>query len=162
MTTINERVKILRKSEELNKKEKMTMERFGARLGVQKTAISKIEHGDNGVTDTMFKMICREFDVNPDWLRDGIGDMFVVKNRNEEVKEFFDRVLKDEADDFRALLIGALARLDDDDWDRVAQFAQSLLPDHSSENEERRQLHAELDRQIDLEKNTESSASDAS
>ena len=162
MTTINERVKILRKSEELNKKEKMTMERFGARLGVQKTAISKIEHGDNGVTDTMFKMICREFDVNPDWLRDGIGDMFVVKNRNEEVKEFFDRVLKDEADDFRALLIGALARLDDDDWDRVAQFAQSLLPDHSSENEERRQLHAELDRQIDLEKNTKSSASDAS
>ena len=162
MTTINERVKILRKSEELNKKEKMTMECFGARLGVQKTAISKIEHGDNGVTDTMFKMICREFDVNPDWLRDGIGDMFVVKNRNEEVKEFFDRVLKDEADDFRALLIGALARLDDDDWDRVAQFAQSLLPDHSSENEERRQLHAELDRQIDLEKNTESSASDAS
>ena len=162
MSTINERVKMLRKSEELNKKEKMTMERFGARLGVKKTAISNIENGYVGVTEPMFKLICQEFDVNPDWLRDGIGEMFVVKNRNEEISAFFDRVLRDEPDAFRARLIAALARLDDSQWARVAEVAQAIVADVDPEEAERARMHAELDRRIDQEKNTESSASNAS
>lgn len=61
---------------ELRKKLNLTMEKFGGRLGVGKTAISKIEKGDNSLTDQMFKSICREFNVNEEWLRSGYGDMF--------------------------------------------------------------------------------------
>lgn len=161
MTTINERVKMLRKSEELNKNEKMTLERFGARLGVTKVTISRIESGERNLTEQMFVSICREFDVNPDWLRAGIGEMFVVKNRNEEISAFFDRVLRDEPDAFRARLIAALARLDDSQWARVAEVAQSIVADVDPEEAERARMHAELDRQLDEEKNMASSASDA-
>lgn len=66
---MNERIKELRKN--LN----LTMEKFGIRLGVGKTAISKIEKGDNSLTDQMFKSICREFNVNEEWLRNGTGEM---------------------------------------------------------------------------------------
>ena len=60
---MNERIRALRK--ELN----LTMEKFGIRLGVGKTAISKLENGERNLTDQMFKSICREFNVSEDWLR---------------------------------------------------------------------------------------------
>lgn len=68
--TENERVRVIRKS--LN----LTMEAFGSRLGVGKTAISKIESGERSLTDQMKKLICREFNVSYDWLEYGQGEMF--------------------------------------------------------------------------------------
>ena len=55
---MNERVKQLRKCLGL------TMEKFGDRLGVTRTAISNIEAGNRGVTEQMLRSICREFNVN--------------------------------------------------------------------------------------------------
>ena len=66
---MNERIK------ELRKKLGLTLEKFGERLGVKKAAVSKWENGDN-ITDQMFKSICREFNVNEEWLRNGTGEMF--------------------------------------------------------------------------------------
>ena len=63
---------------ELRKFLGLTLEKFGERLGVTKVTISRIENGVNNVTDHMFKSICREFNVNEEWLRYGTGDMFVI------------------------------------------------------------------------------------
>ncbi len=68
--TENERVREVRKSHNL------TLEAFGSRLGVGKTAISKIEKGERGLTEQMKKSICREFNVNYDWLEYGTGEMY--------------------------------------------------------------------------------------
>lgn len=64
--TVNDRVKEIRKIEAL------TMESFGEKLGVGRTAISNIENGKRNVTDQMLKSICREFGYREEWLRDGI------------------------------------------------------------------------------------------
>lgn len=68
--TINERIKELRKSHGL------TLEKFGDTLGVTKSGISKIEKGERNLTEQMFKSICREFNVNEEWLRTGKGEMY--------------------------------------------------------------------------------------
>lgn len=68
--TQGERVREIRK--ELN----LTLEKFGEKLGVGKTAISKIEKGENSLTDQMLKSICREYNVNYDYLINGEGEMF--------------------------------------------------------------------------------------
>lgn len=68
--TENERVREIRKSQ------KLTLEVFGARLGVGRAAISNIERGERGLTEQMKKSICREFNVNYDWLEYGDGEMF--------------------------------------------------------------------------------------
>lgn len=52
-----------------------TLEKFGERLGVGKTAVSKIEHEQCALTDQMAKAICREFSINEEWLRTGSGEM---------------------------------------------------------------------------------------
>lgn len=68
--TIGERIKELRKSLGL------TLEEFGKKLGVGKSAISNIENGSRNLTDQMSLSIRREFNVREEWLRDGIGEMF--------------------------------------------------------------------------------------
>ena len=107
---MNERIKELRKALGL------TLERFGEALGVGKTAINKIESGQNNVTDQMFKSICREFDVNEEWLRTGEGEMFKELSRSEKIAVFLTDVLKDEDDSFRKQFIEAFSELDLNDW----------------------------------------------
>lgn len=68
--TQGERVKEIRKNLGL------TLEKFGEKLGVTKTTISRIEKGVNNLTDQMAKSICREYNVNYEYLMDGEGEMF--------------------------------------------------------------------------------------
>lgn len=71
MDATGKRVKEIRTFLNLNQ------ELFGDRLGVTKTAISRIEKGERGLTDQMAKAISREYNVNYFWLTTGEGDMFV-------------------------------------------------------------------------------------
>lgn len=86
--TQGERVKEIRKALGL------TLEKFGERLGVGKTAISKIEKGERNLTDQMAKSICREYNVNYDYLVYGDGEMYA----SDETQYFamIDRILKSE------------------------------------------------------------------
>ena len=86
--TQGERVKKVRKSKE------MTMEKFGERLGVTRTAISNIEKGYRGLTEQMLKAICREFNVNETWLRTGDGDMPQKLSEEEEIADLVSDLLE--------------------------------------------------------------------
>lgn len=66
----SERIRLIRK--ELN----LTLEKFGEKLGVGKTAISKLEKGERSLTDQMARAICREYNVSYDYLINGEGKMF--------------------------------------------------------------------------------------
>lgn len=68
--TPGERVKQIRKQK------RMTLEKFGEKVGVTKQTISRIENGINSLTEQMLLSICREFNVNENWLRSGEGEMF--------------------------------------------------------------------------------------
>lgn len=73
----NERVKEIRKAKG------MTLEQFGSMIGIQKSAISKIERGENAVSDQTRLSICRAFNVNETWLRTGEGEMFLAAPTSE-------------------------------------------------------------------------------
>lgn len=107
---MNERIKELRK-EYL----KLTMEKFGERLGVGKTAISNIENGNRNVTEQMFKSICREFNVSEDWLRDGTGEPFVIPE--DETAAIITDILIDPDDEVYQMILN------------IAKIYQQLTPD---------------------------------
>lgn len=94
---MNERIKKLRKNL------KLSMKKFGEKLGVQASAINKIEKGENGVTEQNIRLICREFNVSEEWLRYGTGEMF---------KEYSDEVA---IVNIKERLIGAITVMSDDD-----------------------------------------------
>ena len=91
--TQGERVRYVRK--EL----KMTLEQFGKGVGVGKTAISKLEKETCTVTEQMARAICREYNVNYDYLMYGEGEPFEPspKIMDELAKQYYltgiDRIL---------------------------------------------------------------------
>lgn len=76
---------------EIRLEEKLSLEKFGSRVGVGKTAISSIEHGINALTDQMALSICREFGYNEEWLRTGKGP----KKPDVDVDEEYGKICAD-------------------------------------------------------------------
>lgn len=102
---MNERIRQLRKSLGL------TLEEFGAKVGVGKTAISNIENGNRNLTDQMFLSICREWNVNEEWLRTGEGDMFREMSRAEKAAQ---------------IVSSSLDKLSSDEWAFVKRILLKL------------------------------------
>ncbi len=118
--TQGNRVKIIRQS--LN----LTLEKFGAKLGVQKSAINKIEKGDNKLTEQMSKLICREFNVNYDWLIHGEGEMFL--ETDDDIIQAVGDIMSGE-NEFHKNLIKSFAHMSLDDLkalERVIDLCSSL------------------------------------
>lgn len=121
--TINERIFVIRK--ELG----LTLEKFGERLGVTKVAISNIEKGNRSVTDQMFTSICREFDVRPEWLRNGEGEMFLEPSRNELIASYIGEILKteNEQNELAVRLIETLAKANSETLDVIYRFCADWI-----------------------------------
>lgn len=76
----------------------LTMEQFGKRIGVTKSTISNIENNNRNATEHMTKSICREFNVNYDWLVYGTGEMFQQLSEDTEIAELVSDVLENGKD----------------------------------------------------------------
>lgn len=79
----------------IRKKQGLTLEEFGKRLGVTKVAISNIENGNRNLTEQMLKSICREFNVSDKYLRSGLGNMFISLLEDEEAASLVSDLLED-------------------------------------------------------------------
>ena len=107
---MGERVKELRKVLGLSG------EKFGEKIGVTRSAISDIERGRNGLTEQNILAICREFNVNEEWLRTGTGEMFKDMSLDEEIINFIGEIQWDASNTFKKKFISAIAKLNDDEW----------------------------------------------
>lgn len=118
---MNERVKELRKALGLSG------EKFGERIGLKKSVISQMETGKTGTTDQTIKTICREFNVNEEWLRYGNGEMFIETKSDNELFKWAGKVLGSKDMTFRKSFVNALSKLSEDDWEKVEKFTRSLI-----------------------------------
>lgn len=76
--TIDERLKYLRK-ETLN----LTQENFSKKINMARNSIARLEMGERTLTDRTIADICREFNVNEEWLRFGTGEIFAPQSTDE-------------------------------------------------------------------------------
>lgn len=118
---INERVRYLRK-EKLH----MTQEAFGSPLGLTRANIANIEAGRISVTERVVLGLCDKYNVDENWLRNGIGDVFMELSREEYIAEFIGRVLKDKEDSFKKRYIEMLSKLDEDGWEALEKVAITM------------------------------------
>ena len=130
--TINDRIRYLRA--ELLKDssgKKMTLEDFGGRIAIGKTAVSKIEKGENSPSDQTVKMICREFNVSEAWLRDGEGEPFLAMDRDDEIMEAVGRILAESPDSFRRRWISVMCRLTPAEWETLEKICKEMFGNDS-------------------------------
>ena len=68
---MDKRLKQLRKALDL------TQQEFADRLNIKRNTIANYETGRNEPVGSIFALICREFGVSEEWLRNGTGEMFI-------------------------------------------------------------------------------------
>ena len=157
---MNERIKKIRKALDL------TQQEFADRIGIKRNTVANYEIGRNEPIDSVVALICREFRVNEEWLRTGKGEMFMPKATDalEElakerhlsvgvyvaIEKFLN--LKPETQqsivDLFSEVAAAINGMDVDP--RSPAFATAALVEAEAKAD-REELHAELDRQLDLE-----------
>lgn len=125
MMTQGERVKEVRKSLGL------TLEKFGEKLGVKKNAISQIETGRNSLTDQMQKAICREFNVNYEWLTKGDGEIFI--ETDDDIIEIIDRIMIGE-NEFHKNLFKTFAQLDESELVALERIIDKFIEIRKEKN----------------------------
>ena len=74
---MKDRIKQIRKA--LN----LTQVEFGNRLGVKGNTITNYETGLRTPSNSVILSICKEFNINEEWLRTGEGEMFTLQEDEE-------------------------------------------------------------------------------
>lgn len=121
--TPGERVNAVRRTKE------MTMEQFGKRIGIQKSAISKIEKDKVNLSDQTVRSICREFGVNEVWLRTGEGgdkNMFTKVSDDDRFSLNLGKLSKSENEIARNML-NAIAEADPEKLKIIEDFMKACL-----------------------------------
>ena len=105
----------------------MTQQEFADRIGTKRNIIAKYETDTNVPSAAVISLICKEFNVNEEWLREGKGEMFIKMTRDEEIATFIGKTLHSEEDSFKKRLISALSALNESDWETLEKLALSLV-----------------------------------
>ena len=124
METIGTRIKEIRKGAGL------TLEKFGAKIGITAASLSTIENGKSNPSGQTVLMICREFNVNEDWLRDGTGEPFMQLSREKTIAEYVGRINGGNITDIEESTIKFMAETPVEEWETLARelrrFAETI------------------------------------
>lgn len=110
---------------EIRKHYALSQEAFGARIGVSKVSVSQFERGANKPSGATMLNICREFNVNRDWLETGRGSMFVELSRSELAANIVGSAIGS-GDDFVLSTFIALGQLTPAQWQLVKDFVEKI------------------------------------
>ena len=113
----------------------MTQADFAQRINTSRSNLANVEISTFEVTDRMLNDICREFDVNREWLDTGEGEMFRQRTRDEEIADWA-ASLGDVGNEFKRRFVYALSKLDDSGWEVIERLAQALYDEQMAENEQ--------------------------
>ncbi len=117
---MSERLKKLRKALDL------TQQEFADRIGSKRNTVAKYETEANTPSAAVVSLICREFNVNEDWLRNGVGDMFLPTDRNADIAKLTKQLLNEESDSFKNRFVSMLANLTIEEWEFLERKAKEL------------------------------------
>ncbi len=120
---MNERIKKLRKA--LN----LTQQEFAERIGSKRNTVANYETNRNEPSNSVVTLICREFNVDENWLRNGEGEMF--KTSYDELSALVDKY---NISDFGRTVIEKMVKLNEKQWNAVCDFMMEFMADLSKKN----------------------------
>lgn len=117
---MNKRIK------EIRQNAGMTQREFADRIGVSRNTIAAYETDARVPIDAIIVSICREFNVNEDWLRTGLGNMYAEVNLDIQLSKALGSLLREEAGSFKKQLILSLLELNQKEWDTLEKLITSV------------------------------------
>lgn len=108
--------------------------RFAEALNVSPAFVTEMCAGRKFPSDRTIADICRVYNVNEDWLRDGTGDPFMQLPREETIAEYVGMITGENITDIEESSIKFMAETSVDEWEKLSralrQFADTIkMPD---------------------------------
>lgn len=95
---MKDRIKKIRKELDL------TQQEFADKIGSKRNTIAKYETDTNVPSAAVISLICREFNVNENWLRTGEGEMYVEQSESKlDYSKIIDILVSLDAEDWQLL-----------------------------------------------------------
>lgn len=127
---MNERIKAVRTALGLSQQE------FAEKIGIKRGAVANYEVGRNEPIDAVVSLICKTYNVNENWLRTGEGEMFIQISRDQEIMDFVADTMQDDKDNFRRRFLLALARLPEERWADIEDFACQITAENKEADQD--------------------------
>lgn len=129
---IRDRIAKVRESSEKSQEE------FGAILGVTNSTISLLERKKRDPSDRLLRDICREFNINENWLRTGEGEMYNQMDALDTMMIHLGYMMGNASAQKKAVLaalVEMVYSVPDDKWDYIVQQFNNCLREAQSEEE---------------------------
>lgn len=122
---MKDRIKEVRKYAELSQT------KFAEKLKISRSAMSKLESGENTPSEQTISLICKEFNVREEWLRTGNGEMY-----NEKDGTFTGLLaeLEETDDEFIKSLITVYMGLDEDSKQALRKIADGMAEKYKKQD----------------------------
>lgn len=110
----------------------LSQEAFGKQIKIQRSSVSKIETGENSPSDQTISLICKEFNVNEDWLRTGEGgddNIYVKATPYQRAYNRFGYIMENSTPAKKAtlsMLLELLYTVPDDAWDAIIKEFEEI------------------------------------
>lgn len=117
---ISERIKLVRKYT------KLSQEDFGSRLSVTRNVIASYELARVEPTELFIKHLCREFNVNEEWLRSGEGIMFLEPTVDDQFAEILAEATLNGNEKIKELIIMA-NKLNENQLQAFLRFLETMV-----------------------------------
>ena len=148
--SISERIKELRK-DYLH----MNQADFAAPLGLRQSTVGNYESGSRSISDASILAICREYGVSEQWLRDGVGEVFVSGSVAPSI--ISDLTQEYDLDDFDQALVSEYLKLDKQTRAAIKSYIRKVIDAENASIEKEVNAYRE---ELKAEKRETSSASD--
>ena len=112
---------------EIRKHAGLTQQEFADKLGLKQNTVASYEIARIIPSDRTIGDICRIFNVNEEWLRTGIGEMFVPRTRRDELAAYMGQVIGGKCSDIEEAIITVMARTSIEEWELIRKKALELL-----------------------------------
>lgn len=120
MNTIGERIQMVLTA---LKKKKID---FANDIGITAASVTTMCNGKSNPSNQTITAICREYNVNEQWLREGVGEMFRPVSETEELAKWLAEVNRQPTTSAQRKIARMLTMLDPDDWITIEKMINAL------------------------------------
>jgi transcriptional regulator with XRE-family HTH domain len=104
--------------------------RFAEALNVSPAFVTEMCAGRKLPSDRTIADICRVYNVNEDWLRDGIGEPFMQMSREDTIAAYVGKINGGKITDIEESIIKFMAETPVEEWETLAsalrRFAETI------------------------------------
>lgn len=107
---------------------KISQKEFGEKIGKEQTSIANYESGKRNIPKRTIKDICREYNVNEEWLKMGNEPIFQENLNLYEIEKFKKKIntLADKVNPSTIKILHTIADMSEEEWKAIEDFINKI------------------------------------